>query len=503
MEADFVKLFGALRKIHGNVTNTNNSAIRQGLPARGYAQLNALTRHHYSSSEEVFAARAMLFAERMVNQADTPDAKIEALWHRAYVLSIVGLDGLGWSDLEQIREMQGGEVDHDQASKFSKAEQWKQLVEPFIKWDSQTLIEVGDQHEELRSWSRRLAFQVIDANRYPGKVFEAATEFASEIPADYGMFAEMTKYHAIQLCRTGARLGPQAFKQLLSESLDSLEDLPGDVKELLPVDEQRREFAQEVVPDLDLNALFTTLNAHISGKLEEESRRDCTNGLSWSVLGRLILEEQFLQAARVLKAARVGTETSNDHLVDQLVSVVNEHRYADYIRCLRYRPDTQTKQCWEHLKKLKVRDPSWKMRPMSLRYFLCAERVDRKLALKFWKEIGRNFTTVDYNRYLFPDDPNIQGNTKKHFSIMGKRFTMFTSFGEAGLRTCIGNAINPDQGQLEEWEEGINKDSLVYYYLGQQYQGINLSANAERCFKKSVDLLPTLASASLWPFLCS
>ena len=86
---------------------------------------------------------------------------------------------------------------------------------------------------------------------------------------------------------------------------------------------------------------------------------------------------------------------------------------------------------------------------------------------------------------------------------MGKRFTMFTSFGEAGLRTCIGNAINPDQGQLEEWEEGIIKDSLAYYYLGQQYQGINLSANAERCFKKSVDLLPTLASASLWPFLCS
>ena len=108
MEADFVKLFGALRKIHGNVTNTNNSAIRQGLLARGYAQLNALTRHHYSSSEEVFAARAMLFAERMVSQADTLDAKLEALWHRAYVLSIVGLDGLGWSDLEQIREMQGG-----------------------------------------------------------------------------------------------------------------------------------------------------------------------------------------------------------------------------------------------------------------------------------------------------------------------------------------------------------------------------------------------------------
>ena len=66
MEADFVKLFGALRKIHGNVTNTNNSAIRQGLLARGYAQLNALTRHHYSSSEEVFAAFLMQLEEREI-----------------------------------------------------------------------------------------------------------------------------------------------------------------------------------------------------------------------------------------------------------------------------------------------------------------------------------------------------------------------------------------------------------------------------------------------------
>ena len=85
MEADFVKLFGALKKIHGNVTDANNSVVRHGLLARGYAQLNALTRHHYSSSEEVFAARAMLFAERMVSQADSPDAKIEALWHLSLI----------------------------------------------------------------------------------------------------------------------------------------------------------------------------------------------------------------------------------------------------------------------------------------------------------------------------------------------------------------------------------------------------------------------------------
>ena len=151
MEADFVKLFGALRKIHGNVITTNKSAIRHGLLARGYAQLNALTRHHYSSSEEAFAARALLFAERMVNAADNPDATMEALWHRAYVFSMVGLDVHAWSDLEQIRKikdsMTGG--DKDQTSKFPKAERWKLLVEPFTKWDSQALVPVSYTHLTL------------------------------------------------------------------------------------------------------------------------------------------------------------------------------------------------------------------------------------------------------------------------------------------------------------------------------------------------------------------
>lgn len=492
MEVDFVKLFGALRKIHGNVTDTNNSAIRHGLLARGYAQLNALTRHHYSSSEEVFAARAMLFAERMVSQANTPDAKVEALWHRAYVLSIVGMDVHAWSDLEQIREMQGGKALVDQASKFSKAEQWKRLVEPFTKWDSQALIKVGDDHKELRPWSRRLAFQVIDGKRYPEKIFEAATEFAYEIPADYGMYAEMAKYYELQTARTGARLGPQAFRQLLPESLDLLENLPGNVKEVLPVDKQRRKFAQEVIPGLDLKAQFTPLGTHIFSKLQDASRHDCTSGLSWSVLGRLIQEEEFVQAVRVLAVSMFATESSKEDLVNQLLPSVSEHRYADYIRSYSYYVDIQTEQCWELLKNLKVRDPSWKMSSMIKRYNRCAGHVDPELATKFWRSVGRNFTTVDYNLHAFPHGPIGREDSKKYFAMIGRHFTTFTKFSEAGLRTCICNAIDPDQEQLKGWEENIKNDSVAFQYLGQQYQGLNLNADAERCLKKSVNLLPSL-----------
>ena len=496
MEADFVKLFGALRKIHGNVAETNNSAIRHGLLARGYAQLNSLTRHHYSSSEAAFAARALLFAERMVSAADGPAATMEALWHRAYVLSVIGLDIHAWSDLEQIRKIQddvtGG--DKDQASKFSKAERWKLLVEPFTKWDSQALIKVGDQHEELRPWSRRLAFQVIDGNRYPEKVLEAVTEFVSEIPADYGMYAEMAKYGGLQVPRTAASWGPAAFRQYLPESLDLLEDLPGDVKEFLPVDNQRRKFAQKVIPDLDLKARFTPLGAHISSELEDESKYDQTNGLSWSVLARLIQEEQFVQAGYVLEVAQNATESSMHGLVNQVLPSVSEHRYADYIRSYRYRTDTQTDQCWEHLKKIKVRDPSLKMASMIWRYHRCADRVDPELAKKFWSGIGLNYTTVDYNRRLFTTGPNGRETSKAYYSRKGKEFTTFTKFSEAGWRMCIRSGIDPDQEQLKRWEENIKKDSMAFCFLGQAYQAINLNVDAERCLKKSVDLLPALTN---------
>jgi len=494
MEADFIKLFGALRKISGDVTDKNNSPIRHGLLARGYVQLNALTRHHYSSSEEVFAARAMLFAERMVSEADSPDATMEALWHRAYVLSVIGLDVHAWSDLEQIRKIQDDmtTVDGDQASKFPEAERWKLLVEPFTKWDHETLIKIGDQHKELRPWSRRLAFHVIDGNRYPEKVLEAGTEFVSEIPADFGMYAEMVKYFGLQISRTAAGWGSRAFRQLLPESLDTIDDLPSDLKEFLPVDKKRRKFAQKIIPDLDLNAQFTPLVAHISSELEDESKYDHTNGLSWSVLGRLIQEEQFVQAGYVLAVAQIATESSKNGLVDQLLPLVSEHRYADYIRSYRYRTDSQTEQCWEILKKLKMQDPSWKMYLMILRYYRCARRVDPELGTKFWRSVGRNFTTVDLNRYVFPNGPNGREDIKRHYSVIGERFTTFTKFSEAGWRTCICNGIDPDQEQLKTWEESIKHDAMAFYYLGKRYQEKNLDSDTERCFKKSVGLVPNL-----------
>ena len=184
--------------------------------------------------------------ERMLTDADNPEAKAEALWHRAYVRSIIGLDIHAWADLEEIRAIENGtevadnessdetdsnalieSVTDDLAGDFSESEQWKRLVEPFTKWDQQALIEVGHQYDQLRPWSRRLAFMVADGNRYPELVLKAVNDFGREIPADYGMYAEMAKYPRLQISRTAAQVGPMAFRRFMPKSLDSLDDSAG------------------------------------------------------------------------------------------------------------------------------------------------------------------------------------------------------------------------------------------------------------------------------------
>ena len=405
-----------------------------------------------------------------------------------------GMEVAGEKSLDEPNSDAGAKSEaEDQSEEFSESEQWKLLVEPFTKWDQQALIEVGDQHDQLRTWSRRLAFMVADGNRYPELVLKAVNDFGREIPADYGMYAEMAKYTGLQISRTAARAGPMAFRRFIPKSLDSLDDLPEDIKEFLPVDRERRKFAQEVIPDLDLDGRFSPIGSHVASKLQQKSKYDDSHALSWSVLGSLIREEQFVLASYVLRTATNATESSLKGLVDQVLPLVNEHRYAGYIRSFRYHPASQTDQCWEHLKNLKVRDPSGKMFRMIMRYGACADRVDPELRKALWRSVNtkRNFTTIDFLHRLFPYGPACREGDKKYYMALGNLLRTFTKFSEAGLRACICNGVDPDQEQLKTWEESIKNDPMAFYYLGRQYQAKDLDADAERCFKKSVDLLST------------
>ena len=71
LEMNFVSQFAAVRAAHAAIAEKGPSRTWLGVLARGYANLSLMTEHHWKSDTEVFAARALLYAERLV--AANPD----------------------------------------------------------------------------------------------------------------------------------------------------------------------------------------------------------------------------------------------------------------------------------------------------------------------------------------------------------------------------------------------------------------------------------------------
>ena len=74
-------------RLHEAIRKDGESEARLGVLVRGYAHLGQLTRYHWSIEHQVFIARSLLYAARMVK--NNPTSPIP-LWHRAYAMALAG-----------------------------------------------------------------------------------------------------------------------------------------------------------------------------------------------------------------------------------------------------------------------------------------------------------------------------------------------------------------------------------------------------------------------------
>jgi tRNA U38,U39,U40 pseudouridine synthase TruA len=83
-ELTYFAQFNVLRDAHA----APESIESLGHLVRAYANLGQLTQFHWHASHKVFKARALLYAERMVEREPRNPS---ALWHRAYARALIGL----------------------------------------------------------------------------------------------------------------------------------------------------------------------------------------------------------------------------------------------------------------------------------------------------------------------------------------------------------------------------------------------------------------------------
>lgn len=101
---DSVSQFAAVRAWHGSMEAQGETPERLAGLVRGYANLGFLTAHHWSPASDVYYARSLLYAARMLHRAgETP----ESLRTRAYAFALLGLPAAALADLERAASPAG------------------------------------------------------------------------------------------------------------------------------------------------------------------------------------------------------------------------------------------------------------------------------------------------------------------------------------------------------------------------------------------------------------
>src|SRR5262249_23514598 len=128
-EFNFISQFAALRRLHAALRNDRESSELTAALARQYADLGAETAFLWSPAHKGFEARALLYAERLVQRKSAGPL---ALWNRAYVRALVGRHQAALDDLARAAEAAG-------AGTPGKKPDWVPLIRAHCEFDRSAL----------------------------------------------------------------------------------------------------------------------------------------------------------------------------------------------------------------------------------------------------------------------------------------------------------------------------------------------------------------------------
>ncbi|QDV75300.1 hypothetical protein K2D_35890 [Planctomycetes bacterium K2D] len=478
-EMNFASQFAAIRAGHQAIRRDGDSVEWLGVLSRSYAHLSALTNHTWSSQSDVFAARSLLYAERMFKLAEGEPLPH---WNRAYVYAILGLHALALEEFEAASALPGDGDDPPE---------WASLIAPIAKYDHEALAQCAEHRPDLAETAAFAQWNLYYSYLHGRWVYEKGSAAMAECPEAYGVYAAMANWNALAIKRIGSGAGAQAFGELLPRRLASLGSLPKRVRPLL-------------VKKLDLigGVFGRTTSSYLSPRpmeiahaLREASLEGPVEEFSWPVLAELIAQEQFTQAANLLRVSGDAVEHSKESLVAQLRPLVEGHRYAPFVESHTFSPRQQD-ESKATLRKLTIVDPRGVMVNM------LSSVWDVPVAgLKCGTELGVN--AVAYRSRTVPAlleaDHGLVLRWRKHFSdedhqsILADIATV-SPYAPQAQRLKFAEADNPDRETVKSWEAELRDDPLGWMAAAWQYKRLGDDENAIRCYRRSIDISPCMDS---------
>ena len=205
----------------------------------------------------------------------------------------------------------------------------------------------------------------------------------------------------------------------------------------------------------------------------------------------MVAEEQFIQVANLMKVSGNAVEYAKDDLVERVMPLVEDHRYAAYIRSFAV-PRNDPQRLAEVVQDMTVVDPRANMQRM----FSCIWHLStangksgNELA---WRSIwARDLTQPGLiDMYYGMANDWTTAVTDDHRRGFAADFRRVSPHSPNATRLQWETNAELTAVQLKELEPQLGDDPVGWMTIGYRYYAMKEYDSAERCFKRSIEISP-------------
>jgi tetratricopeptide (TPR) repeat protein len=351
----------------------------------------------------------------------------------------------------------------------------------------------------LRALAQRLSFEQergIGDDRW---LLDSAKQTMTICPDEYSVYAALTRSNGslLAVVRTGANNAPAALAHSLPKRIGELAGLPTALG-AAATETARRSDNSLGSGDKGPAACIAAVTPIVQALRTETQSGDDKSEPTWSALGELIFEEQFVEAANYLEIAGNGTERSHADEVKSILPAIKGHRYARHIESYALKDAPDRAQFYGLIGDMQVVDPRGNMQPMMSRIWRMDNGKGRKSrgSDASWNALFDRGIT--YSGMIEAYDA-VGNFWWKHLGkSMQKRwaddFRAISPHSPQTLGFAIAVTDNPSYKQVRQWESEAGEDPTVFRTLASLYAQLEHSDDAIRAYEHSIKLSPSQAA---------
>ena len=324
-EFDLIRLWSAIRRLHGLLRTSGESPVRLAALSRAYANLGSVTEVFWSPAHKAFKARALLYAERLVSKST---AHPEALRVRAYARMLTGMHADALRDLSAADDIEK----RDRPKSLGIATEWSGAVRAAAEFDRGTLMKLAQfpKESDAKPANAKLAnlaeyFLVVNTADNDVLLLRQAVAMPrlERRPDCLRTIELLASLENVGSNRLAVEQFMADLPNVMYDRIAALDNLPSSVRDVLKT---RPAEDEPEISEMEFRAdLIAALKA--AGRADED-----TDEFSWAILGQLLEEMTFQHAQRRLQLEfRILAVPTNESLAT-LRPVVRHHPWSWFLQ---------------------------------------------------------------------------------------------------------------------------------------------------------------------------